>query len=282
MNDMSKTIFDVAHVVRNLRDTLQFLLDKEQPVKNYESRKKVLNLVLDEKSILGKFLKDNEEKTKDFRAKYEEFLKDVYGEGSTILVPSGETVRVDHGQHNKVLDGVVYLSETLRDILLSYENFAKSKEPLEPFISELISVEERVDRVVKTLVLIQDYQKKFMEFQKVMSESKGQATPQSNYIVQNELNPIANMIRFTRSHAKCIDNKTLDKLDDVIELIESCEGRRERRDNRSFPDLFHSNIENLGLYLNEIGATYDKLYQDGVKEMIAGMNNNGGNAPAQA
>ena len=279
MNDMSKTIFDVAHVVRNLRDTLQFLLDKEQTVQAYDSRKKVLTLVLDEKSILGKFLKDNEEKTKDFKAKFEEFLKEVYGEDSTILFRGETTVRVDHGQNNKILEGSIYLSETLRDILLSYETFAKQKEPLEQFISELIAVEERVDRVVKTLVLIQEYQKKFMEFQKVMTESQGKPTPQSNYIVQNELNPIAAMIRFVRSHAKCIDNKTLDKLDDVIELLESCEGRRERRDNRSFPDLFHSNVENLGVYLNEIGANYDKLYQEGVKEMIASVN---AGQPAQA
>lgn len=107
-----------------------------------------------------------------------------------------------------------------------------------------------------------------MEFQKVMGESQGKPTPQSNFIVQNELNVVANMIRFNRDHCHALDNKVWDALDDTVELVQSCEGRRERRDNKPFPELFTNLIKSLGEKVNEFGPAYNTQYQENLKDML--------------
>jgi hypothetical protein len=66
------------------------------------------------------------------------------------------------------------------------------------------------------MLLFKDYEKSFIEFNKLMNESKGKPTPQSNFIVQNELAKISGFVRFSRQHARCKDNATLDILDEGI------------------------------------------------------------------
>ncbi len=178
-------------------------------------------------------------------------------------------MRIDHTQHIKLFDYVIYLSETIRDILYSHVNFAISKNEKEDITFNLVKEDEKFDRIIKTLLTLQEYQKSFNEFQKVMSETKGQPSPQSNFIVTNELNKMAQMIRFVRAHAHCTDNHTLDLLDEVIELIEMTEGRRDRRDNKPFTDFFKSCYDALGKDVNELSPIYQKCYEDALKEMLA-------------
>ena len=269
MNNTSQCIFDISHVLRTIRDTMELTLPNQLKVEVFEQRRNILNTVLDPKSFLGKFLVDNEDKLKDFKKKYEEFLDDVYSDTSTICTKTAEgVVRVDHAQNIKILQHVVYISETIRDIMYSHVNFARSKQLNEEPILKQVEADERFDRMVKDLLLVQEYQKSFMEFQKVMGESKGKPTPQSNFIVQNELGVLAAMMRFNRDHCHAMDNKTWDLLDDTVELIQSCEGRRERRDNKPFPELFSNHIKALGERVNEYGPVYNELYQANLKDML--------------
>ena len=269
MNNTSQCIFDISHVLRTIRDTMELTLPNQLKVEAFEQRSNILNTVLDPKSFLGKFLVDNEDKLKDFKKKYEEFLDDVYSDASTICTKTAEgVVRVDHAQNIKILQHVIYISETVRDIMYSHVSFARSKQLSEESILKHVEADERFDRMVKDLLLVQEYQKSFMEFQKVMGESKGQPTPQSNFIVQNELNVLAAMMRFNRDHCHATDNKTWDLLDDTIELIQSCEGRRERRDNKPFPELFSNLVKALGDRVNEFGPIYNESYQANLKDML--------------
>ena len=99
-----------------------------------------------------------------------------------------------------------------------------------------------------------------------MSESKGQPTPQSNFIVQNELVKLSSLLRFSRQHAHCTDNETLDMLDRTNAVLEMTEGRRDRRDNKSFKELFDIvNKEALeAVRTNELAwkEQLDKVVQD--------------------
>ena len=270
MNNTSQCIFDISHVLRTVRDTMELALPNQQiKVQSFEQRKTILNTVLDSKSFLGKFIADNEEKLKDFKTKYQEFLDEVYGDESTICSKTAEGVmRVDHAQNIKIYQGVIYLSETIRDIMYSHVSYARSKNQTEEAILKHVEMDEKFDRLIKDLLLIQEYQKSFMEFQKVMGESKGQPTPQSNFIVQNELNVIAAMLRFNREHCHTLENNIWDSLDRSIELVQSCEGRRERRDNKPFPELFSALVKELGEKVNEIGPIYNEGYQANLKDML--------------
>ena len=65
-----------------------------------------------------------------------------------------------------------------------------------------------------------------------MAESQGKPTPQSNFIVQNEIVKMAGFLRFSRQHVRATDNETLDLLDDTLKVIEMTEGRRDRLNRR--------------------------------------------------
>ena len=274
LNDTSLRILDLCNVLKTLRETMEYALPRDHEIAVYNQRKQILTSLNDENSFIGRFIKDNEEKLKEFKERYQEFLEDIYGESSTVLM-IGETdkfVRVDHTQHIKIFDYVVYLSETIRDIMFSHVAYARNNKQEEPLTAEVVVLDEHFDRVLKTFLLLQEYQKSFAEFQKVMGETKGQPSPQSNFIVQNELSKLAGMLRFIRAHIHATDNRTLDDLDEVLELIEMTEGRRDRRDNKPFNDFFKSCFDKIGPYVNELAPQYGQKFNDAMKEMVETIN----------
>ena len=60
MNNTSQCIFDISHVLKTIRDTMEFALPNPVKVEAFTQRKTILNTVLDPKSFLGKFVSDNE------------------------------------------------------------------------------------------------------------------------------------------------------------------------------------------------------------------------------
>lgn len=274
LNDTSLRILDLANVTKTLRETMEYALPRDHDITLFNQRKQILSSLKDENSFIGRFIKDNEDKLKEFKEKYNEFLDEIYGENSTVLM-IGETdkfVRVDHTQHIKIFDYVIYLSETIRDIMFSHVAYARNNKQEEELPAQVIALDEHFDRILKIFLLLQEYQKSFAEFQKVMGETKGQPSPQSNFIVQNELAKLAGMIRFVRGHIHATDNRTLDDIDEVIELVEMTEGRRDRRDNKPFNDFFKSCFDKLGPYVNELAPQYQKKFSEAMKEMVETIN----------
>lgn len=274
INDASLRILDLTNVLKTMRETMEYALPRDHEIAVYNQRKQILKSLNDENSFIGRFIKDNEDKLKEFKEKYNEFLEEIYGDSSTVLMISeaDKFVRVDHTQHIKLYDYVVYLSETIRDIMFSHVAFARNNKQEEQLTGEIVGLDEHFDRVLKVFLLLQEYQKSFAEFQKVMGETKGQPSPQSNFIVQNELAKLANMIRFVRTHIHATDNRTLDDIDEVVELIEMTEGRRDRRDNKPFNDFFKACFDKLGPYVNELAPKFQEKFQEGMKEMVETIN----------
>jgi hypothetical protein len=255
-------------VLLNVRDTLEFTINREHKTITYNARKAALEEGIKEHSAFRNFLNQNGEKGKEILGKMETFINDIYGPDSTVLVVTGDVVRVDHTQHIKIYDQVVGIAETLRDIIFSYMNYAKQHNEVEEVMTRLIVTDEALYRSVLDKLVMVDLEKSFAEFNKVMQESKGQPTPQSNFIVQNEINKYSGYVRFSRQHCHLIDNKTLDLLDESIELIEMTEGRRERRDGKSFQDLFKANFEHLDAYIKEAETNWKAAYKPVFDEMV--------------
>ena len=79
---------------------------------------------------------------------------------------------------------------------------------------------------------------------------------------------MASLMRFSRAHAHCTDNETLDLLDDVNKVIEMTEGRRDRRDNKSFQDIFNDINRRLSEYVAKTEAEWKKVYEELFKQMV--------------
>ncbi len=279
MKNINQYNFDIIHVATHLRDTLEYVLPRDHDAKVFEQRKTVLTKGLEVETPLGKFLEANADKFKDMKAKYEEMLEEIYGDNSTILVKTNDgKIRVDHSQHLKIYDYVVNIMEPLRDIIFFHLNLARKQNENEAVIEDLMAIDDRHYRLFAFLLIMQDFQKSFFEFQKVMGENKGQPSPQSNFIVQNELSKYAELLRFVRSHNHCIDNETLDALDKCLQVVEMSEGRRERRDNKNFPDLFKEALDHVNELVRTNGPKWQELFNKALQEMLADIRKNG-NAP---
>ena len=268
LNQTNQYIFNIYHYLLNLRDTVEYTLERDHQRALYDQRKNVLTTGIQPGSALGNFFDNNKEQGDKIKEKINEFLADVYGENSTILMPSEGGVRVDHTQHIKIYDEVVGLQESIRDILYGYLNFARSKEESDPEMMELVRLDEIMTRSIFAMLIMRDFEKSFAEFQKVMGESQGKPTPQSNFIVQNEIVKLSGFLRFSRAHAHCTDNETLDMLDEVNAIIEMTEGRRDRRDNKSFKDLFDGINKRINDQVAKYEPQWKKAYDGLFQQMV--------------
>lgn len=271
MNNFSLYTFRLYHYLLTVRDTLEYSIQRDHTLEVYENRKKILNDNLEEGTPFGDFLKNNGENGDKIKEKIQSFIKELYSEESTILMPSGDKVRVDIGQIVTLFDMTVGITETLRDIVYQYINFGmKNEDPnqkIDQILVQLISEDERMYRVVLSMLVMRAFETSFGEFQKVMNESKGQPTPQSNFIVQNELVKMAGYLRFSRQHTRSTDNETLDLLDETLKVIEMTEGRRQRPNNRNFKDIFDELNKKLNTFAAQAEASWKATYAKVVEEV---------------
>ena len=272
MNNFSLYTFRLYHYLLTVRDTLEYTIKRDHKVEVYESRKKILTENLEEGTPFGDFLKNNGETGDKIKEKIKSFIDELYSENSTILIPSGELVRVDVAQIVTLFDMTVGIAETLRDIVYQYINYGMQKEDVDKLLVQLVGEDERMYRVVLSMLVMRSFQESFAEFQKVMNESKGQPTPQSNFIVQNELVKLAGYLRFSRQHTRCTDNETLDLLDETLKVIEMTEGRRERPNNRNFKDIFDELNNKLNTAAAQAEGAWKQTYQRVVEEVTKNQN----------
>ena len=269
LDQMNQYIFNIYHYLLNLRDTVEYTIDREHTKAIYDSRKNVLVTGITPTSALGNFFENNKEQGEKIKARLDEVIKDFYSEDNTVIkVTEDGKIRVDHTQHIKIFDEIVGIQESVRDILFGYINYARQQNNANEDMEKLVATDERLTRSIFAMLIMREFEKSFAEFQKVMSESKGQPTPQSNFIVQNEIAKMASLIRFSRAHAHCTDNETLDLLDDVNKVIEMTEGRRDRRDNKSFQDIFNDINRRLSDHVAKLEPIWKEIYEKLFKEMV--------------
>ena len=267
MNNFSLYTFRLYHYLLTLRDTLEYAIKREHKIEIYENRKKILVDNLQEGTPFGDFLKNNGETGDKIREKVQSFIDELYSENSTILVPSGDTVRVDTAQIVTLYDMTVGLTETLRDIVFQYIAYGQNNKEIDPMMVDLVNDDERMYRIILSMLVMRSFQESFAEFQKVMGESQGKPTPQSNFIVQNELVKMAGFLRFSRQHTRCTDNETLDILDETLKVIEMTEGRRQRPDNKGFKEIFDDLNNKLNAQAAKLETIWKGQYQRVVEEV---------------
>ena len=270
MNNFSLYTFRLYHYLLTIRDTLEYTIKRDHKVEIYENRKRILVDNLQEGTPFGDFLKNNGETGDKIREKVQSFIDELYSEKSTILMPSGELVRVDTAQVVTLYDMTVGLTETLRDIVFQYVAHGLNIKEIDPMIVDLVNDDERMYRIILSMLVMRSFEESFAEFQKVMGESQGKPTPQSNFIVQNELVKMAGYLRFSRQHTRCTDNETLDLLDDTLKVIEMTEGRRQRPDNKGFKEIF----DDLNNRLNAAAAKFENVWKNQYQKVVAEVTKN--------
>ena len=238
MTQLSKYIVELYNYMLNIRDTMELAMPRDHSIDANNARKKVLTDGIKEGYAFGNFIKNNGEKGEELKTKIQSYIDEYYSDTSSIVTVAGDQVRVDSAQNCKLLTDVVGPVETMKDILGQYLVVAMQKNELDPEVKRLLVLDDRMFRIVFFMLTMREYEKSFSEFNKVMNESQGKPTPQSNFIVQNELAVMTKTMREVRARNKFTDNETLDMLDDTVKVLEMTEGRRDRVNNKSFKDIF--------------------------------------------
>ena len=270
MNNFSLYTFRLYHYLLTIRDTLEYSIKRDHTLEVYENRKKILEDNLKEGTPFGDFLKNNGEAGDKIKEKIDSFLTELYSENSTILIPSGDKIRVDYAQMVTLFDMTVGLAETLRDIVFQYLQYGINNKEIDELIVKLVDQDERMYRIVLCMLAMRVFEESFAEFQKVMNESQGKPTPQSNFIVQNELAKLTGFLRFSRQHAHCTDNETLDLLDETLRVLEMTEGRRQRPEGKGFKEIF----DELNAKLNNATAKFEGAWKTTYQEVVAEVTKN--------
>jgi len=264
MNNFSLYTFRLYHYLLTIRDTMEYSIKRDHAVEVYNNRKKILEDNLQEGTPFGDFLKNNGEAGEKIKEKVKQFLDELYSENSTILMPSGEQVRVDYAQMVTLFDMTVGLTETMRDIVFQYVQYGINNKEIDNLLIKLVNDDEKMYRVVLSMLVMRVFEESFAEFQKVMNESQGKPTPQSNFIVQNELAKLTGFLRFSRQHVHCTDNETLDILDETLRVLEMTEGRRQRPDGKGFKEIF----DDLNKKLNDTTAKYEAAWKATYQQVV--------------
>ena len=267
MNNFSLYTFRLYHYLLTIRDTLEYSIKRDHSMEVYNNRKKILEDNLKEGTPFGDFLKNNGEAGDKIKEKINQFLSELYSDESTILMPAGDQVRVDTAQLVTLFDMTVGLTETMRDIVFQYVSYGIKNNEIDQLLIKLVDQDERMYRVVLSMLAMRVFEESFAEFQKVMNESQGKPTPQSNFIVQNELAKLTGFLRFSRQHAHCTDNETLDLLDETLRVLEMTEGRRQRPDGKGFKEIFDDLNKKLNEAVAKDEAVWKATYQEVVNEV---------------
>ena len=206
MNQTTRYVMDIYQVSVIVRDTLEYLIPKKDGYnpEAYKQRREVIRVSLTENHPFARFLANNGEMGEKVKQNITDFYDLVYGDEARAVFLENDKVVVDSGYATQLLDYVVGLHETIYEMCLGFINSSKENDTYEESFENLINKENAFYRGLASLIITDQVHKLFVDFNKAMHESKGEQTPQSNFIA-NELRKSIGFFVFVEQHAKYED-----------------------------------------------------------------------------
>ncbi len=276
MNAIEHSIFTLLHYAILLRDTLEYCTNKpadKYSVEMYNQRKQVLTGMLDNPSQLSEFLKNNGETGKKIEGQLREFIDEIYGPESTILRVGAEGLRVDQTQHLKIYNYVIGLHETLLDVIKGYIKYAKDNKHMEEntLLEKAFVTNNKFYRGLAYMLLIEDLNKLFKEFNDAMKETQGKPSPQSNFIT-NDIQQTVSFMAFVRQHSGFDrgqpdeDRELLALFDKTEETIKKMNGTTKLEEGENLFEETKQNYEFANAYVAIKEKENMQILQDLFKE----------------
>lgn len=270
MNQTTRYVMDIYQVSVIVRDSLEYLIPKKDGYNAnvYKQRREVIRLSLTENHPFARFLANNGEMGEKVKQNITDFYDLVYGDESRAVFLENDNVVVDSGYSTQLLDYVVGLHETIYEMCLGFINSSKENNTYEESFENLVNKENAFYRCLSSMIITDQIHKLFVDFNKAMHESKGEQTPQSNFIA-NELRKTIGFFMFVEQHAKYEDEfykVAVEKSKFVID----CMGGKQKIDDtgeglrKAIIDLHE--MWNRILMLTE--AEWRPVYQSVVQELL--------------
>ena len=243
MNNFTAAISSFLRFDVVVFNTLEYVMKKDvYDVNAYKARKEIIKTEIEQNTPLKNCLDNSGEAGEKLMNRIKELLSTVYSDESTIvkLNAEGSELRVDSAQHIAVYDAVLPIHEEMRAIMMAHVAEAKKQEKYdEPKLDELMEQEEYFYRGLCNMLLLNDLDHLFAEYNKARQEAKGAITPQSNFI-QNDLSKIVGFISALRQRSPLISSDYYELIDPLFALIEMTNGRRALPEGKNFGDVITS------------------------------------------
>ena len=247
MNNYTAAIGSFIRYDMIVFNTLEYTMKKDKyDVAAYKARKEIIRNELEQNTPLHACLENSGEAGEKLTQKIHELLDTVYGDESTILKLSqdGSELHVDYSQCVTVFEHVLPIHEELRKIIEAHMNGSKKEEKMdEPSYDDLIMKNEYFYRGMVNMLLLDQFDHLFAEYNKARNEAKGAITPQSNFI-QNDITKVVNLFHFVRQNASAKNKDYYEFIDPLFALIEMTGGRRDLPAGKNFGDVF-TNVKQI-------------------------------------
>jgi len=222
-------------------NSLEYAMKKDKyDVEAYKARKEIITNEINQNTPLKNCLANSGDAGKALSDKINDLLKLIYSDDSTIvkLSQDGNELRVDYSQAIAVFEAVLPIHEEMKKIVEAHVIAAKKAEQYdEPSYPEVIEKEEYFYRGLVNMLMLDQFDHQFAEYNKARQEAKGGVTAQSNFI-QNDINRLVKLFHFVRDNAFAKNAEYYSVIDPLFALIEMTGGRRDLPEGKNFGQIF--------------------------------------------
>ena len=222
-------------------NTLEYAMKKESyDVNAYKARKEIITTEITQNTPLKNCCEHSGEAGENLLKKINELLSSIYSEDSTIVKVSqdGQELRVDYSKAITIFEAVMPIHEEVRKIISAHVSAAVKEEKYdEPSFQDVIVKEEYFYRGLVNMLMLEELDHQFAEYNKARQEAKGGITAQSNFI-QNDINRLVKLFQFSRENAAVRSADYYEVIDPLFALIEMTGGRRDLPQGKNFADMF--------------------------------------------
>ena len=241
MNNYTTAISSFIRYNVVILNTLEYTMRKDKyEVRAYEARKEIIKNEITQNTPLKNCLDNSGEAGEKLLAKINELIDGIYSPESTIVRVAGDNaeLRVDHAQHLAVFELVLPVYEEIRHIIVAHVNAAKKENAYEADkLDDVIAKTENFYRGLVNMLLLDEFDHLFAEYNKARQEAKGATTPQSNFI-QNDIGRCVNQFNFERQNSPVTSTDYYELIDPLFALIEMTRGRRDVPQGKNFGVIF--------------------------------------------
>jgi len=224
-------------------NTLEYAMKKDTyDVNAYKARKEIITTEITQNTPLKNCCEHSGEAGENLLKKINELLDTIYSENSTIVKVSqdGQELRVDYSQAITIFEAVMPIHEEVRKIIAAHVSAAQKDDKFdEPTFPDVITKEEFFYRGLVNMLMLEELDHQFAEYNKARQEAKGGITAQSNFI-QNDINRLVKLFQFSRENAGVRSAEYYEVIDPLFALIEMTGGRRDLPQGKNFADMFIS------------------------------------------
>ena len=243
MNNYTGAIASFIRFNVVLFNTLEYVMKKDNYDLNaFNARKEIISTEISKNTPLKSCLDNSGEAGTKLLEKIKDLLDTIYGDDSTIVRKSadGKELRVDAAQHIAVFEAVLPIHEEVRSIISAHLAQANEQNMMdEPTFIDVINKEELFYHGLANMLLIDELDHLFAEYNKARNEAKGAITPQSNFI-SNDINRVVSLMNMLRQRSPIKSNDYYELIDPEFALIEMTSGRRDLPEGKNFGDVFTS------------------------------------------